>query len=344
MTVDALIRLFWAHAEVYYRLVDGTQSSELDAFRQAARPLARLFGPTPADALGPRRLIAVRAEMIALGWCRATVNQQVGRIKRMFKWAVENELVAPGMFHGLQAVSGLRLGRTTAPEGEPVKPVPQELIDATLPRVSAQVAAMIRLQLLTGMRPGEVVIVRTADVCREGLVWSYRPTRHKTQHHGQSRTVFLGPQALLKPYLDDAAPERYVFSAAEADRARRERQRAARTTPEGEGNRPGTNRKRHPTKKPGERYRTDSYRHAISRACDAAFPVPPGVTGADAERWRRAHHWHPHQLRHNAATRLRKEFGIDVAQTILGHRSLQVTEVYAERDMAAAAAVMGQIG
>ena len=49
--------------------------------------------------------------------------------------------------------------------------------------------------------------------------------------------------------------------------------------------------------------------------------------------WRRQHVWHPHQLRHNAATRLRKEFGLEAAQVILGHKTLAVTEVYAGRSV-----------
>jgi integrase len=32
-------------------------------------------------------------------------------------------------------------------------------------------------------------------------------------------------------------------------------------------------------------------------------------------------------IRHNAATHLRKEFGIEVARIILGHRSASVTEI-----------------
>jgi len=52
--------------------------------------------------------------------------------------------------------------------------------------------------------------------------------------------------------------------------------------------------------------------------------------------------WHRHQpclrkprrrpVRHNAATELRKEFGIEPARLILGHRSAAITEVYAEKD------------
>ena len=55
-------------------------------------------------------------------------------------------------------------------------------------------------------------------------------------------------------------------------------------------------------------------------------------------------HDDPHQLRHNAATELRKEFGIEAARIILGHRSAAITEVYAERDEQEAIEAMAQVG
>jgi integrase len=75
-------------------------------------------------------------------------------------------------------------------------------------------------------------------------------------------------------------------------------------------------------------YTTTSYRRAIACACKRAG-VPQ---------------WFPHQLRHSAATRLRKEFGLDAARAVLGHSSPVVTEVYAELDSAKAAEVMAKIG
>ena len=78
----------------------------------------------------------------------------------MFKWGVANELIPASVHHALLAVGGLRLGRCQARESEPVRPVPVEHVNAVLPHVSPQVAAMVRLQLLTGMRPGEVVVMR----------------------------------------------------------------------------------------------------------------------------------------------------------------------------------------
>lgn len=71
-----------------------------------------------------------------------------------------------------------------------------------------------------------------------------------------------------------------------------------------------------------------SYGHAIAKACQRA-----GVP-----------RWYPHQLRHNAATWLRKEFGLEVARVVLGHRTAAVTEVDAEVDRARAIDVMGRVG
>jgi integrase len=59
---------------------------------------------------------------------------------------------------------------------------------------------------------------------------------------------------------------------------------------------------------------------------------------------RRAHRWHPHQLRHTVATRIRQRFGLDAAQVVLGHSELGTTQVYAERNSEAARDVMKAIG
>ena len=50
----------------------------------------------------------------------------------------------------------------------------------------------------------------------------------------------------------------------------------------------------------------------------------------------RDHRWHPHQLRHNAATLTRKVHGLDASRALLGHATMSTTEIYAEKDDAAA--------
>ena len=48
--------------------------------------------------------------------------------------------------------------------------------------------------------------------------------------------------------------------------------------------------------------------------------------------------------RHNAATFLRKEFGLETARIILGHRSAAITEVYAEMDQQKALEAIVRVG
>ena len=61
--------------------------------------------------------------MIQLGWCRNTINRHVGRIKMLFAWAVESELLPGEVLYRLSAVKGLRRGRSDARESNPVRPV-----------------------------------------------------------------------------------------------------------------------------------------------------------------------------------------------------------------------------
>ena len=75
-------------------------------------------------------------------------------------------------------------------------------------------------------------------------------------------------------------------------------------------------------------YSTASYRKAIHRACKRV-----GVTA-----------WHPHQLRHNAATELRRQFGLEVARLILGHATIEMSAHYAEADVSKARTAMKKFG
>ena len=321
--VVQVLLAYWRHAQVYYRR-DGKPTTELGHVRVSLRLVRRLYGRTLAEEFGPLALKACREELVRRGLARRTVNQHVSRIKRAFRWAVAEELVSPAVYHALQAVPGLRRGRSEARERKRVLPVPEEHVEAVLPLLGTAVRAMVELQRLTGMRPGEVVAMRAQQVDRTATPWTYRPVRHKTEHHGHERVVYLGPraQAILAPFLEDR-PAGHLFSPKEAEEARNAKRRLAKST----------TRKRKPRKAARRRpwrdhYDVASYRRAIRRACDRA-DVPP---------------WHPHRLRHNAATRLREEFGIEAARVVLGHRSAAVTEIYAEIDRTTAARVMAQVG
>jgi integrase len=313
LSVNEMHLAYLHHADSYY-VKNGKPTTEPVNIRLALRPLRQLYGHTLAREFGPLRLKTVRQAFIDSGLCRSEVNKRVRRVLRAFKWAVGEEMVPPSVHHGLKAVPGLRRGRADVRESEPVRPVPDAFVDAIAPHVSRQVWTMIELQRLSGMRPGEVCSMRTIDVDRSGRIWIYTPESHKTEHHGRERRIYLGPKAqeTLRPWLRPEVTA-YLLSPADAEAERRSEQRENRKTRVQPSQR--NRRRRKPRKAPGERYTVDSYRRAIEY----------GIKGANREpergETRAVPHWHPHQLRHNAATRLRREFGLDVARAVLGHSS-----------------------
>jgi integrase len=352
LTVNELILAYMRHADKHYRKPNGEPTRQLELVRLAMRPLKDLYGRTLAAEFGPLALKAVRQCMIDRGTlCRLTINEHVSKIKRLFAWGTENELVPSPVFHGLQAVKGLQAGRTEAKDHPPVRPVPQAFIDDTLPFCPTHVKAMIRLQLVSGMRPGETCAMRPIDIDMTGRIWIYRPGSdqgqhggHKTAYLGKDREVYLGPQAqeIIRPMLPLNATA-FIFSPAESERVRHEERRRNRKTPFT----PAQARRRpkkNPKRSPGARYDTHSYRRAIARACRLAdlqahrerpeIPAEQIIVPA----------WHPNQLRHNAATRLRKEFGVEPARIILGHATAFTTEIYAEADRAQAMEVITKVG
>jgi integrase len=116
--------------------------------------------------------------------------------------------VHPDVLEAIKCVSGLRFGRSEAVETEPVKPVAEWAVDATLRYCAPQVAAMIALQRVTGMRSGEVAPMRTADINTQGAVWTYSPPKHKTKYRGHVRTAYLGPKAQdIDPIRQNLLPE-----------------------------------------------------------------------------------------------------------------------------------------
>ena len=206
--------------------------------------------------------------------------------------------------------------------------VPVEHVEATIPFLLRPVAAMVRLQLFTGCRAGEALRVRGCDLAPGEPVWEYRPARHKNKWRGKGRVIPLGPkaQAVVKEFLKPDLAE-YLFSPADAVRrlhAQRRTARQSKPTP--------SELARRCKGKPGERhsrrYTTNTYSQAIRRACKKAGVTP----------------WSPLQLRHTGATEIRARYGLEAAQTILGHAKPDTTLIYAERDEAKAKAIMAEVG
>jgi integrase len=325
LTIAELLLAYLKEAQVTY-VKNGNETSHLHNVRDAIQVLNEKYGPEPISKFGPLKLKAVREQWMQRRLCRSTINKHVGTLKRIFRWGTENELVRPDVNQAIQAVSGLRRGRVDTKEPRPVKPVPDAYVESVRPHVSNHVWAMIQVQQLTGMRPGEVTTMRGCDVDTTGSIWLYAPASHKTEHLGFERPIYCGPRAqkiigeFLQPDLSA-----YLFNPRDAVYPRQLKNSG---TDAGKAGSKRSAKRVRARRRFGARYTPESYRRAIARACVLA-KVPK---------------WHPNQLRHNAATALRKEFGIEAARVVLGHRSAVVTEICAEADRGRAAEIMGRVG
>jgi integrase len=203
LMVGECVLRFQEHARTYYTR-DGVPTGEHVTIRNALRPLTKRFGELPVTEFGPRKLKQLRDDMIALDWTRYYVNKATSIIKRCFTWCASEELVLAEMAVALTTVKGLQKNRTAAREKDPIGPVADERIDATLPHVSELVGDVVRTMRLTGMRPGEALAMTAAEIDRtDPTCWVYRPGHHKTAHKDKSRAVFIGARAqeIILPYI-----------------------------------------------------------------------------------------------------------------------------------------------
>jgi integrase len=322
--------------------------------------------------------------MIGAKWCRTLINHRLNRARRVFRWATAEELVPVTAYQSLRTLAALQKGRTEVRESEPVTPVDPTHVAAVLPCLSRHVRAMVELQRLTGMRPGEVCALTFAEVDRSAEMWIYRPSQHKTAHRGKQRAVPIGPKAraLLLAFVQDDKPAPSGFTHIELNnsqqsdarqvaadayqetgrdhdaellrdlarpvvflpngcvvdpaapvfsptRERAERFKRLRTARKSKVQ-PSqlARKKKNPQRVPSAQYRRHAYTSAIAKACRKA-KVP---------------HCHPNQIRHTHATEVRRRLGLEAAQAALGHARADVTQVYAERDLALASRVANEMG
>lgn len=304
VTVQALIDAYIADAE-------GTVvKNDLDSIRTVLRLVTAEHGDIPAKDFGPNFLRQIRARAVEHGvegrtWARTYTNRQVRRVVAVWKWGVARELVPAETHARLALIEPLRKGKTAARETVPVGPVSVEHVEATIPHLTPPLRAVVQLQLLTGARGGELLIMRKADIdtTHPSGVWLYRPGQHKTAHLDHDRVIGIGArgQRILMPLLgrpDDA----HLFDPSDAPKSR-----AA----------------------PGGRYSASSYRTAIRRAC-AKAGVP---------------RWHPHQLRHTRTDQIRSRFDGVAASKFVGHSDALITEaVYSSVDIDTIVRVAREVG
>ena len=296
LTVAELVDQFLKWAEGRYQ---GSQAKTL-AF--SLRPVLALCANQPAASFGPKRLQEVQRLLAKQGRTRQGININSAHIRQCFAWGVSRELLKPDQLVALKSLAGLRFGAIAAPESPPREAAPLADVESTLFELSPTIAAMVRLQMLTGCRPAEVCKLSMAEIDRaDSACWVYRPEHHKMAHLGRHRAVPLLSDAmeLLRPFLRaDGLP---LFSPADAVEEFEATKRAARVSKVQPSQ--VDRHKEAPLKTPGQSYETASYRRAIARACQrAGVPL-----------------WSPNGLRKLAGQTVCDALGIDKARALLGH-------------------------
>lgn len=346
LTVTELCAKYYAWCKTRYAKSDGRVEGSLDRSKQMIKRLRRFCGSSRVANFGPVMLTEFRDTLIREGLCRGYINNIVNRVRHMFRRAVAMEIVPVEMLIALKTVECLELGHPGVRESDEVDEVDDETVNQTIPFLPPIVADMVRIQRRTGMRPGEICIMRPRDIERGGDVWFYTPSKHKTQHKGKKRVIAIGPkaQAILLAYMD-RDPEAYCFSPEESEKMRHidlRRKRKSKVTP---SQRERSRQRGMKPRKFRAHYTRQTYYSAVRRAVTAANLARQEEAEKNGTEPEPLPGWGPNQLRHTLLQQVRDFGSLEEAQAVGGHSSPKVTEeFYAKRNCQKAAQVARKIG
>lgn len=191
---DVEVRLSVAKvASKYLEHVKRTKHPDSDEDKAVARVVRDLaYCDYPAEKFSPARLTELIQAWVDKPLSLTTVNKKHNYVLNIFRWAVQMDLVPPNTWSALLAVQKIKPGRTSAKQPKKIKPVPSDVVESILSHCQPRIAAVLKMQLYTGMRCGEVLRMTMSEI--KGDI--YAPYKHKNRFRGKDRTVYLGPRAL----------------------------------------------------------------------------------------------------------------------------------------------------
>lgn len=253
--------------------------------RRICKLISEKAGSLPVSRFGPLRAAEIREDWVRRHLRTTTIRQYYHTLLRIFTWGVSQEKVGPEVLASIRSVRSVKASANGAKAAETVEPVDRRSFRLTRVIAPDSLRRALDVLYLTGARPSELLRLRPCDIHFSSDIWIYRLHEHKNKKRNKVRVIFFGPRAqrVLKPLLDKAEPDGYVFN------------------PLKDGLR---------AKEP--RY----FAHTLFRRLEDLC-VKAGVE-----------HWFTYQLRHSAATRIKKRVDVAAAKAMLGHSSASMTQRY----------------
>lgn len=325
-SIAELVDRYIEHAKQRYRKHGEPTGTDRNVW-YALRPFLIEYGKQGTEAFGLDELEAYQRKLDESGrLCRNQVNARIRIIKAMFVWGAGHRgkngqrLVPPSTAGELKLIGNLRRGYCRAKDHPRRGSVPEATIEKTIKELPPVIAAMARVQLITGARPNEVRLMKAREITKTGKgPWEYRPESYKTEHfdgEGGRKIIFIGPRAqkVLRPFLDaaekDTDGEGYLFRPEDSAAKRRAESAEKKKTPSRRAR--DESRAENPRRKYNRFYTASSYRNAVARAAERAGVQP----------------FTPYQIRKARATEIDRKLGAEAAAIQLGHRNVRTTLDY----------------
>lgn len=195
--------------------------------------LCRRLSDRTAESIARVDIAALWPDLIADGRARATAVLYMASIKAAFDWWADQGLIPDAVAASVRAFNAPRGPAAGKPSQIVRAPLQTDIdtllafLESTPPGLSPwsrrrrrELAAMIRIETLTGIRGGELCSMRGCEIDRvislDGQpVWTFAPARHKNAWRGQTARRFIGPRAQelfvrACPWLSEE-PNRPVF-------------------------------------------------------------------------------------------------------------------------------------
>ncbi|GHT28891.1 integrase [Planctomycetales bacterium] len=298
--------------ETFLRYYPSNDRRSVHHFTKAFELLVGLFPsdkPLPdTSTFKPGYLIWYKRSLIEQGYAKSQVKRYIKVVKQVFSWAATPRYdegtwdILPTMVSA-SLIAEMKMIKVTDADNCRENPlrldVAYEYIQAVMDYVSPIIEAMMRVQYLTGMRPGEVCTMKVGDIKKtkaefgnhyrlwDGENWLYVAAEHKTKKYIGERqfAIAMEEQEILEPYLAGKSASDFVFS---------------KTSKRGFG-------------KP---FTTDEYGRYIKRT----------IEKYELEKFT------AHQIKHSAVSDTSEKHNRDKARALAGHTSETMTARYDHSD------------